>query len=150
VRVATLDTRSGRTGSARQWIEIPDTAKGDFALSSVFLSELATGAQKVTISPDRIFKRTSGLRFQAQIYNATRTQTPDLTLELRLSSNGQTIIATPPSSISTQNVSDPAHIPVTGEFPLSGFTPGRYLLSVTVTDRRAQRSATQQVEFTVE
>jgi VWFA-related protein len=157
VRVAARDSKSARTGSATQWIEVPDAAKGDFALSSIFLSEVPAGAnageaQKATVSPDHLFARTSRLRFQAQVYNAPRptAAAPDLTLELQLTTGGQVLIATPPSPVSTQGVTDLAHIPLTGEFPLGAFPVGRYTLTITITDRASQRSIKQQSDFTIE
>ena len=39
VRVATRDSKSGRTGSAIGWIEIPQLAPAMFSMSSLFLGE---------------------------------------------------------------------------------------------------------------
>lgn len=156
VRVAARDPKTGRAGSASQWLEVPDTSKGDFILSSVFLSEVPTGpasagAQKVSISPDRRFARSSRMRLQAQIFNAIRgAGAPDLTLELQLSRDGQVVIATPPTAVSTQGVTDFGRIPLIAEFPLDGFQPGRYMLKMTITDRAAKKSTAQQMDFAVE
>jgi VWFA-related protein len=156
VRVAARDPRTGRAGSASQWLEVPDTSKGDFMLSSVFLSEVPSGpaaaaTQKVSINPDRRFARSSRMRLQAQIFNAIRgAGAPDLTLELQLSSGGQVVIATPPTPVSTQGVTDFGRVPLIAEFPLDGFQPGRYLLKITITDRAAKKSATKEIDFKVE
>lgn len=154
VRVAARDPKSGRAGSASRWLEVPDTSKGDLTLSSVFLSEVPVGTpsmQKVSINPDRRFARTSRMRLQAQIFNALHASgAPDLTLELQLSTGGRVVIATPPTPVSTQGIPDVSRVPLIAEFPLEGFQPGRYLLKITITDRAAKKTATQELEFSVE
>jgi hypothetical protein len=151
VRVAALEAAGGRAGGAREWVEVPDLSKGGFALSGLFLSEVAAGAPQASpVSADRRFPRASRVRFMAQIYNASRAPSPNLTLELRLSSGGRTIIETPPAPVSIEGVTDLAHIPVTGEFPLEGFAPGVYEMKLTVTDRVAGKGASRQVVFVVE
>ena len=154
VRVAARDSKSARTGSALHWVEIPDIAAGAFALSSIFLSEVPAGAgqaQRAFLSPDRRFARTSRIRFQAQIYNAAQSPAPPhLTLELQLTSGGQTLLATPPNPVAVQGVTDLARIPLTGEFPLDGFAPGAYTMAFTITDRGAKKSLKQQFDFVVE
>jgi len=154
VRVAARDPKTGRAGSASQWLEVPDTSKGDLTLSSVFLSEVPVGTtvtQKVSINPDRRFARTSRMRLQAQIFNALHAAgAPDLTLELQLSMGGRVVIATPPTLISTQGIPDGSRVPLIAEFPLEGFQPGRYLLKITITDRAAKKTAMQELGFTLE
>jgi VWFA-related protein len=156
VRVAARDPRTGLAGGSSQWLEVPDTSKGNFLVSSVFLSEVPVNASaangpKVSINPDRRFARTSRMRIQAQIFNATRgAALPDLALELQLSKSGQVVIATPPSAVSTQGITDLTRIPLTAEFPLEVLEPGRYTLKIMITDRAAKKSEAQQVDFTVE
>src|SRR5207248_10669603 len=41
VRAVARDSQSGRTGSAMQWVEIPDFTQREFRLSSIFLGERA-------------------------------------------------------------------------------------------------------------
>jgi hypothetical protein len=47
-------------------------------------------------------------------------------------------------------VADLSRIPLSAEFPPSGFPSGRYELKITVTDRVARKSVTRQSEFIVE
>jgi VWFA-related protein len=156
VRVAVRDPKTGRAGRASQWLEVPDTSEGDFMLSSVFLSEVPAGpaeaaTRKISINPDRRFARSSRMRLQAQIFNAIRgASAPDLTLELQLSRDGQVLIATPPTPVSTQGVTDFGRVPLIAEFPLDAFQPGRYLLKMTITERATKRTITQQTDFAVE
>ncbi len=48
VRAATRDANSGRTGSAMQWVEVPE-AKRQFSMSSIFLGERTTGTAVSTV-----------------------------------------------------------------------------------------------------
>ena len=79
-----------------------------------------------------------------------RSEIVQTDVTVKLSSGGRTIIETPPAPVSVEGVTDLAHIPVTGEFPLEGFAPGVYEMKMTVTDRVAGEGASRQVVFVVE
>jgi VWFA-related protein len=148
VRFAARDSKTGRIGSAAQWIEIPNVAQGSFFLSSIFLSEGAAGNSMM--KPDRRFARTSRLRFQTFVYNAARsTAAPKVVLEMELRRDGQTIIQTPAGPVATDGVTDLARIPIIGEFPLKDFLPGSYELRLTVTDASAKANASRKVAFVI-
>lgn len=88
VRVAALDSKKGTTGSAYQWIEIPDLQTKTLAMSSLIVGEnkpaedtQTTNAalnqtqpppelQQVNMNVDHRFPRSSYLRFLTFIYNA--------------------------------------------------------------------------------
>ncbi len=55
-----------------------------------------------------------------------------------------------PGPVSIQGVTDLARVPLTGEFPLAGFAPGRYTIKLTITDGAAKRSVAREAEFIVE
>jgi VWFA-related protein len=154
VRIAARDSKSGRVGSASQWIEIPNLTQGGFALSSIFLSEgalSASGSQRAVVKPDGRFTRAAKLRFQTYVYNATRsTSAPSVVMQLELRRDGQTVIQTPASSVTTEGVKDLARIPVVGEFPLESFPPGRYQLNLVVTDLSTKKNASQQASFFIQ
>lgn len=92
VRVAALDLKGGRTGSAVQWIELPDLASKALTLSSLIVGEkgaetdgnqnppaVAPGSdepgpfQGVRLDVDHRFARSSRLRFLIFVYNAMQT-----------------------------------------------------------------------------
>lgn len=78
VRVAARDPKNGRTGSAMQWVEVPDLQSGQLTLSSLFVGERLNNLQTDNteqatlpiLNPDRHFSRTSYLRLILYIYNA--------------------------------------------------------------------------------
>ena len=151
VRIAARDSKSGRIGSAVQWIELPNLAQNDFSVSSLFLSESAQGtAPKWVIKPDRRFAKTGRLKFQVFVYNADQSAgTPMVHLQLELRREGQVLVQTPASPIDTKGVTDLGRIPVVGDFPLADFQPGRYELKLTFTDQKKKTSVSREVEFTI-
>lgn len=162
VRVAARDRINGQTGSAVQWVRIPDLAKGGLSLSSIFVGEPpAPGAETagtpegggtpIEFSVDRRFQRARPLRFLTFIYNAARGTTPlDATIQLQVLRDNQPVITPPSRRIDTKGVPDPSRIPYAADITLATLTPGRYTLQVTATDNAAKKSSTQRVNFTVE
>ncbi|HSE20762.1 MAG TPA: VWA domain-containing protein [Pyrinomonadaceae bacterium] len=154
VRVAARDSRSGRMGSAVQWIDLPDLSQNKFSVSSVFLSESAAGTQgtapKWIIKPDRRFAKTGKFKFQVFVYNADQSAgAPVVHLQLELRREGQPLVQVPPGPIDTKGVTDLGRIPVVGEFPLADFPPGRYELKLIFTDQKTKSSVSREAEFTI-
>ncbi|HEY0077286.1 MAG TPA: VWA domain-containing protein [Pyrinomonadaceae bacterium] len=165
VRVAARDLKSGRTGSAMEWIEIPDIAQGRFALSSIFVGErierptqsdrkdaVAAGIEEpVLVNAARRFTSNSRLRFILHIYNAARGATePDVALQIQLLRDDQPVVTTPLRKLSTEGVTDFTRIPYGAEINLEGIPSGRYVLQLNAIDRIAKQSATRQINFTIE
>ena len=154
VRIALRDRTSGRMGSAMQWIEVPN-ANEAFALSSIFLGErnqeneaTGTGPKPVTVDVDHRFARSSVLRFQTYIYNpATESGRSNVWIDAKVFSNRRQVM-----SIATAKVpnNSGAALPYWTEIPLGSLRPGPYTLLVSATDRAVNRSASQQINFTVE
>jgi hypothetical protein len=166
VRAAVRDQKSGKVGSASQWIEIPDLTSRQLTLSSLLLGAQVIDPQKkpdaggqqaapqVQFSVDRRFKKSSHLSFWVFIYNALNgagtNATPDVTAQVEMFSNGQPIVKTPVRKLNTSGMTDLQRIPYGGDFSLASLPPGRYELNVTITDQLAKASATQRVSFLVE
>lgn len=88
VRVAAIDVKTGRHGSAYQWIEIPNVANKELTLSSLIIGEKKPENQiepvdsnskdpqqpvalsQVVVNVDHHFASSSSLRFLTFIYNA--------------------------------------------------------------------------------
>jgi VWFA-related protein len=163
VRVAARDEKSGRVGSNAQWIEIPDLASRRLMLSSMLVggqfigssqNQAAGGSahEQVQFSVDRRFKANSHLNFLTIIYNAARSggNAPELEAQIKISRDGQTIVTSPQRKIVLDSGTDTARIPYGADIGLKGLPAGRYVLQVTISDRVAQTSATQQITFEVE
>ena len=167
VRAVTRDQKSGKVGSASQWIEIPDLSSHRLTLSSLLLgaqvvdikpkadaTKTEAAAPQVVFSVDRRFKKTSLLGFWVFIYNATRgtngATPPDLTAQIEVVGNGKTVVKTEPRKLPAASMEDPQRIPYGGQFPLSSLPAGRYVMNVTITDQLAKASASQRLSFQVE
>ncbi len=165
VRVATRDNKSGRTGSAMQWIEIPDLASRKLSLSSLLLGETTkdavmmkagdpTAVAESLLTVDRRLARSSNLRFMMFIYNAARgangSTPPDITLQVQVMRNDQPVLTTTSRKIEPGNSSDPARLPYAAEMPLEALLPGHYVLQITAIDRIAKTTVTQRASFEIE
>lgn len=165
VRVATRDSKSGRTGSAMQWVEIPDLTSRKLSLSSLLLGETTKDAEMLkgsdptavaesTLTVDRRLPRSSKLRFMTFIYNAARgangTAPPDITLQVQILRNDQPVVTSSSRKIEPGNALDPARLPYAAELPLEALLPGRYVLQITAIDRIAKTTASQRASFEIE
>ena len=163
VRVATRDTRSGRVGSAMQWVEIPEFKQGQLSLSSIFIGERQSSvrpedlkpdeiARGVLLSVDRRFARTSWVRLTTFIYNATPAadSKPDVALQIQIFRDDQPVFTAPLTKVLTEGVTDISRLPYAAELALSSFPAGRYVLQVTAIDRSAKTTALQRTSFIVE
>ena len=156
VRVALRDDRSGRMGHAAEWVEVPDLKSGTFTLSSLLLGGEAvsreinkTGAPQIQFSVDRRFPRNSRLSLMLFAYNSG-SSTPNLSAEIRVLRDGQSVLAIPRQQVPVDGTTDPKRVFYGGSFPLSSLSPGTYELVVSLTDNVTRRTATQQQIFTVE
>ena len=156
VRIATRDNKTSRTGSASQWIEVPDIARGGLSLGSLFIGEVlaSTGGapQQALINVNRRFARSSRLLFQTYIYNAMRggAPAPDVALQVQVFRDDQPVVTVPLRKVLADGVADLARIPYEDDFALDGLPVGRYVLQVTAIDRAAKASASQRIRFEVE
>ena len=161
VRVAVRERETGRTGSALQWIAIPDLSRGRFDLSRLFLAERkredfvavkgTNAPQAIIVDVDHRFTRTSVLRFQTYVYNAARgTSAPDVWIQAQVLRDGRQIVALSASKVPTEAAPDAARLPYWSEIGLEQLPTGRYVLQVTATDRVAGTSVSQRSSFVVE
>lgn len=165
VRVAARDAKSGRTGSAVQWVEIPDLAARRLATSSLILSERSADPKTIKVSTaadaasaatriavDRRVARNSHLRYLTFIYNASRgkagTEQPDVTVQTRLMRAGAVVVNSPATRISVEG-KDPDRLPYAAEISLDKLPAGSYELVVAIQDRIAKAESTQRVSFEI-
>jgi hypothetical protein len=164
IRIGTRDNNSKRLGSAMQWVEIPDLTPGKLTLSSLVLSETTKDAEAAKLEPAQLpesvynvarrFARSSKLRFMVFIYNAARATAsnplPDVAIQVQIMRDDQPVLTTTLRKVDAASGQDLARLPYRAEVPLEEFTPGRYVLQVTVIDRLAKTSASQRTDFDVE
>lgn len=163
VRVAARDEKSGRTGSAHGWVEIPDLSAGKLTLSSVITGQQAAPSdansggtqptfEQADLNIDRLYERNSVLRFLFFVYNAKRAPAdanPDVAAQVQVLRDNQPVITTALKKIATAGV-DLERLPYAADLSLTDLPAGQYVLQVTVVDRVARTSATQQTRFTIQ
>jgi VWFA-related protein len=163
VRVAARDALSGRVGTAKAWVEIPDLSAKKLTLSSIVAGERSAAlteassagglfSKQVPLNIARRFRRDSFLRCLIFVYNAARTQssrTSDVAIQVQILRNNKPVITTPVKPITTQAGGDQERLPYATEVSLQGLTTGRYVLSITAIDRTGKTSASEQMRFEI-
>lgn len=162
VQVAAHDEASGRIGSAQAWIEIPDLAKRRFALSSLLIGtprtpgemDASADAQPVTanLHIGRRFQYGSNLRVFVFAYNAARPAgdgRPDLAIQFQIVRDNRTVLTIPYRKMAAA-AEDLERLPYAADVSLAGLPYGRYVLQVSVVDRVANTTASQDTRFEIE
>lgn len=163
VRVAARDALSGRVGTAKAWVEIPDLSAKKLTLSSIVAGERsaalteappATGlfSKQVPLNIGRRFRRDSFLRCLVFVYNAARAQssrTSDVAIQVQILRNNKPVLTTPVKPITTQAGGDQERLPYATEVSLQGLTTGRYVLSITAIDRTGKTSVSERMRFEI-
>jgi hypothetical protein len=154
--VAALDVNGSRTGSAAEWIKIPELNLGQFMLGTFTLGErpLDTGQSYnvenflVQRNAERRFKRDVPLRFIIYIYNARGTP-PDLRAYIQVVEDGLPVLLYNNLKVEP-GAPDARGIAYGAEIPLDTVSPGRYALQLTVTNGGVDRKAAARTYFLVD
>ena len=162
VRVAARDILSGKVGTAKSWVEIPDLSAKKLTLSSIVAGERTAQTEvasagglfskQVPLNIARRFRPDSFLRCLVFVYNASRAQpnrTSDVTIQVQVLRNNRPVITTPVKPITTQVGGDQDRLPYATEVSLQGLTTGRYVLSITAIDRAGKTTASEQMRFEI-
>ncbi len=172
LRVAVRDAATERTGSANQFIEVPNLGNERLALSGIVVSSsTATAAQPAAYDTDdetttgeqpqaspavRRFRPGTTLEYGFMIYNAKldpAMKRPRLTVQARLFRDGKEVFATAPQILNAAGQQRERRLLANGRLDLgAGFPSGEYVLQVVVTDAVAKSNrnmATQWSDFEV-
>jgi VWFA-related protein len=167
MRIVLRDSNSEQIGSATQFIEVPDIAKGRLALSGLILageqarqtgaSDLAEGAINgdPNLSPAvRVFKTGTVIHYAFEILNAhpDKNRKFQLDVQTRLFREGQQVFTGTAGAVNGDGQQDPKHLAVSGRMQLGQAVPGHYAVQVIVTDKLAKekyRIAAQAMDFEV-
>lgn len=165
VRVAVRDAASEKTGSASQFVEIPDLAKGGLTISGIILYglNLAAASQEPEAQSGpavRRVKQGMALDYGYVIYNAQlnkSTKKPQLTTQIKLFRNGKPFFTGRVSPLSMNQQTDMKRLIVGGRLQIgTAVATGDFVLQIIVTDTLVkeksvdrQRTATQWIDFEV-
>ena len=159
VRAGAREINSGRTGTVHEWIEIPNLAH-ELRLSTILAGERAAGnpggpnqTPRIIMRANHRFHRDASLRFQFYVYNASLVPAeskPDLVMQVQVFRDRQPVITIPERQIAITGSQTKDQLRTGAEFPLKDLASGRYVLLITVIDRVAKTSASQQMRFEVQ
>jgi hypothetical protein len=168
VRAALRDAATEGTGSAQQYVEVPDIASGHLALSGIALEEAAApagaglsrsgapGENFAGGAARRSFRRGAVLVYGYEIINAKggAGQPAGLEAQARLFRDGEQVLAAKTTLTAGADAADPQRLRAGGRLPLGrDIAPGEYVLQVIVTDKLAKSkfgTVTQSMDFEIE
>jgi VWFA-related protein len=145
---AVVRESSGAIGTFSKYLEIPDLKKQRLAMSSLFLFAVTGSQNPVPLTAARVLSRSQDLRYAAVMYNAKGSK-PQLRSQLIISQNGNVLMRGPEEAIPAER-SGP--VPLIGQFGVGKMKPGRYVLTLTVTDTQADKknqTLSRSLDFTV-
>jgi VWFA-related protein len=176
IRVAVKDEKSGKFGSAYQFVEIPDLKTGHLALSNVFIindeddvawiqtGSMEKGVQSI-LQPQmkqdesrslavREFRSGENVRYMLLVYNAKHTEKelPSLEYSAVLYKDGQELSRSQTQALDFTGANDSVGYPIKGKVTLADLEDGDYILQFVVTDKRLggkKNSVTQSFDFRV-
>jgi VWFA-related protein len=171
LRIAVRDATSERTGTASQFISIPDLTRGSLTLSSLVISGINAAAldkpeaAQATADPQagpavRRLRQGMVLEYGYVIYNAQlekATGKPNVTTQVRLFRDGQPFFSGRVNPYDTTQQKDMKRLLAGGRLMVGKeMTPGDYVVQVIVTDltikekeKDKRRTATQWIDFEV-
>jgi hypothetical protein len=111
----------------------------------------ATGAAGLDFDVARSFPRTSRMGFYAFVYNATAGAggASDVTTRVQVWRGDRAVVDSGEQKLAAAAGADPSRLPYGADVDLSKFPAGRYLLQLTVTDRRTKQTASRFIRFEV-
>jgi hypothetical protein len=151
VNATVLDRRSGRTGSAGYFVEVPAVTGSGCALSGVGLEGEKGGRGSLAV---RQFAAGEKLTFTYFVYNPTLDWQGrgSADTQVRLMAGGREVLSGAITPLKFEPAVDTARRQVKGRIALDPeMAPGRYILVVTVMDTAAKepRAVSQFMDFEV-
>lgn len=144
VRAVVRDVSTGKMGTVSQYLEVPNLARKQLTMSSLFLygvdTAQANGATPVPLNAARQLPRKLDLRYAAVIYNprldAGKAQ---LRSQLIITQGARLVYKSPEQPISGQVQN--GQIAQVGQISLAKAHPGHLILTLVVTDPLADKKA---------
>ena len=152
IRAVVREESSGSVGTFSKYLEIPDLKNGRLAMGSVFMIAMDDAAKNIgtPLFAARRITRKQDLRYAVMIHNAKlKDGKPQLVTQAIISQAGNIVYQEPEQPL---DVSNPAQIVKIGELGLSKVKPGKYFLTINVTDLNADKKygkVSRTVDFTI-
>jgi VWFA-related protein len=154
LRVVVRENETGRIGTAYRYLEVPNLAKRQLTMSSLFIygiDPLQQGAAAITpLQALRQVSRKHELRYAVVVYNPKMEGSkPQAQTQVTITQSSKIIFQDPEQPL-TGTVSGAQVIKV-GQLGLSKVPPGRYVLTLSVSDSgdKKSRRVSRSVDFNV-
>lgn len=143
IRLAARDNKTGSIGTLSRYIEVPNLSKGKLAASSLLIGEVPAKAIDQTnqkpIPASRRISRSNDLRYATIIYNARlKDGKPQVRTQLIISQNGRVIFKEEEEPLEVK-ANNPKSLLKVGQLGLSSAKPGRYTITLVITDTLADK-----------
>lgn len=152
VRLVVREAATGNLGTVSRYFEVPDLSNKALTMSSLVLYEANpqdAKAQPLSLDEARAISRKNDLRYAATIHNAkAEGGRHQLRTQMIVSQNGKVLFREPEQPVPAQG----AQVVKVGQLVLARVQPGRYTLTLVVTDPLADKkrqSVARSVDFTV-
>lgn len=155
VRLVVREVDTGNIGTVSKYFEVPDLNNKQITMSSILLYEInPTGTPKnpQQLSAARVISRNQDLRYAAVVYNAKSDGSKaQVSSRLFVSQGDKVLFQEPEQPVKTPGSSAGQLLRI-GQMGLSKVNPGRYVLTLVVTDPLADKkhqTVWRSVDFTV-
>ncbi len=156
VRVVVREVETGKFGSVSRYFEVPDLSNKRLTMSSMFLYGIdpAGGGKAVPdpLSASRVISRKLDLRYAAVIYNPKLANDKTQLRSRLIVSQGDKILFQEPEQPVESKGATPGQIIKVGQLGLAKVNPGRYVLTLVITDPLADKNRqtiARSIDFTV-
>jgi hypothetical protein len=139
VRAGVRDMKSGKLGTATQFLTVPDLKDKKFKIGGLLVaaSKPEADVRKVATPEIRMFQRGQGMIWQAQVFNPKlNKRAPNLRVNVKLYRNGVLSTELPSKQIEPEQLDrGKRDLYLRGELALSAnAAPGEYAIEVVVSD----------------
>ena len=155
VRLVVREVDTGNIGTLSKYFEVPDLNNKQITMSSILLYQVnpaGTTKSPQQLSAARVISRNQDLRYAAVVYNARNEGSKaQVTSRLIVSQGDKVLFQEPELPVKTLGSSAGQLLKI-GQMGLSKVNPGRYVLTLVVTDPLADKkhqSVWRSVDFTV-
>jgi hypothetical protein len=145
-------------GTVSRYFEVPDLSQKQLTMSSVMLYQINPGAtdpeEKTPqqLPATRVISRKNDLRYATVVYNAKMDGgKPQVTSRLIISAAGKVLFQEPAQAVTSLG-KESGQLVRLGQLALAKVPPGRYVLTLVVTDPLADKkrqTISRSVDFTV-
>ena len=154
VRLVVREVDTHNLGTVARYFEVPDLNNKQLTMSSMFLYSLNPDDKKSgdQLPATRVISKKLDLRYVAVVYNAkTDGSKPQLKSRLIISQGSKVLFQEPEQPMETKGSSEGQYVKV-GQLGLSRVQPGRYVLTLVVSDPLADKkrsTVSRSIDFTV-